>query len=155
MVALNAVSASGNCRISLITVVCRTRSWEVEPHYPTFQLYHRMLLYCSAILISKKSKQGMFLLCCFYSTLPKCLFPFPRLHMVLSRAIASLLSETLHTWSICCLWLLLDISSSSYLVFISNTLVSNFPCTARAFSCCFCEFIYADELARFNILVKP
>ena len=114
-----------------------------------------MLLYCSAILISNKSNQGIFLLCCFYSTLPTCLFPFPRLHMVLSRAIASLLSESLHTWSICCLWLLPDRSTSSYLVLTSSTLASDFPYAALAFSCCFCEFIYTDELPQFNILVKP
>ncbi|NXL97457.1 MYCT protein, partial [Tyrannus savana] len=100
------------------------------------------------------SNQGMFTLL-LLQYLPLCPFPFPGLHAVLSRAIASLLPDSLHTWSICCLWLIPDISTSSYFLFISSTLTSNSPYAALAFSCCFCGFIYTDELPQFNVSLKP
>ena len=49
VLALNAASVRGNCHISLITVVCRSWSWDIEPHHPTLQCcsQNSAMLLCS------------------------------------------------------------------------------------------------------------
>jgi len=49
-----------------------------------------MLRYCFAICISKESNQGVFLLCCFYSTVPMCLCPFLSFMALVDMAVLGL-----------------------------------------------------------------